>query len=157
MPAKKRNRRTPTVKMSPPELWRFEFIRDAANDDQTDLEELSFSFGLGLSRPSLERLAVEFSIEIKGTLTIQISVVYRAIFEIDMPDAKPEELEQELRFVAANLAPTALYPFARETVATTVAKSGLPPLIPPIINFRTLFDPKTVEFPAVMPIDEAVV
>lgn len=147
MPASKRQPQPEAVlHVSAPELWRFEFIKHEGTSPDFDWENIPLSFNLGLSRFSTEQLGVELSIEIDIPITYVI-VVYRATFEIEMLDSDPDDLERELRVVAAQVAPSTLYPFIRETVTTTSVKAGLPPLVPPIINFRSLFDPTSIDLP----------
>lgn len=74
---------------------------------------------LSFSRPELTDFNPHF-----------LSVPYRAALEIT-DDKSPEEIEQQLRFVAAQIAPSVLYPFIRETVLTTAPKIGLPPVTLP--------------------------
>lgn len=149
MPAKKRKQnKEGLVRISPPQLWAFEFVREDVDNIPEQWVNLPFAFRLGLARPEAKRLDIELLTEIKETPGLRVSVTYRATFEIDASDTGPEALERELRIIAANIAPSALFPFIRETIATASIKAGLPPLLPPIINFQNLFDPDTVELPS---------
>ncbi len=133
---------------SPPELARLSFSRDdaAATSEVDDVPPLLF--GLALSRFALNTLGVELSVEIKDFAPLQIVAAYRCVFAIDV-EGELGDIDQELRTVAAQIGPNALYPFLREVITSTVAKAGLPPLVPPVVNFRGVFSPEEVVLPPV--------
>lgn len=133
------------LKLSAPELWQLSFTRNELSEEFTT-EFPPIVFGLGLNRISPTSLGVELSLELNDFKPLSLRVTYRAVFEI-ADDKSPAEIEQQLRFVAAQIAPTVLYPFIRETVLTTALKAGLPPVLPPIVNFRSVFDPAQVTLP----------
>jgi preprotein translocase subunit SecB len=135
----------PGLKLSTPELWHLSFTRHELNEVFSS-EFPPLLFGLGLNRISSHSLGVELSVEIKDFAPLSLRATYRAVFELaDTVD--PEAVDSQLRFVAAQLGPSALYPFIRETVVTTAQKAGLPPLLPPIVNFRSVFDPNQISLP----------
>lgn len=134
------------VRVSLPELWRLEFVRRDARGSSTEAN-LPFSFELGLNRFSHEQLGVELTVSTDESQPIYLVITYRAVFSAIVRDENGLDMEKEWRHIAAQLAPVVLFPFIRETVATTTMKSGLPPLLPPIINFRNVFDPDEVVVP----------
>jgi preprotein translocase subunit SecB len=145
-PKKKHAHSDAGVRLSAPELWRLEFTRNELIQDFKG-EAPPLLFGLGLNRLANNKIGVELSVEIKDFPPVSMTVSYRAVFELDRADSKGESFEKELKFVAAKLAPTALYPFLRETVAITLVKAGLPPLIAPVVNFASVFDADEVVLP----------
>lgn len=133
------------LKLTAPELWHLSFTRNELSEEFTS-ELPPILFGLGLNRISATALGVELSVELSDFKPLSLRVTYRAVFEIT-DDKAPDEIDQQLRFVAAQIAPSVLYPFIRETVLTTALKAGLPPVLPPIVNFRSVFDPAQVTLP----------
>ncbi len=133
------------LKLSPPELWHLSFTRNELTEEFTS-EPPSIIFGLGLNRISATSLGVELTVELTDFKPLSLRVTYRAVFEIADGET-PDEIDLQLRLVAAQIAPAVLYPFIRETVLTTALKAGLPPVLPPIVNFRSVFDPAQVTLP----------
>jgi Preprotein translocase subunit SecB len=147
MPRKKEKpQREVSLQMSPPELWRFEFVRHEVPPPPA-WEQVPLVLGLGLIRTSAERLLVELSTEIKDVPSFYVHVVYRIAFHTQISDATPGELERELRVVVAQVAPATLYPFIREAVVAAMARAGLPILVLPLVNFRNIVSPKDVTIP----------
>ncbi|MCZ8203391.1 protein-export chaperone SecB [Gemmatimonas sp.] len=133
------------LKVSPPELWQLSFTRHELSEAfSTEFPPLLF--GLGLNRITSHSLGVELSIEIKDFKPLTLRASYRAVFELE-DSVDPNDTDQQLRFVAAQVGPSILYPFIRETVVSTVVKAGLPPLLPPVVNFRSVFDPNQIALP----------
>ena len=145
----------PGLNLSPPELWRLEFSRREGIADGPAADTTSLNFKLGLSRLSVVRLGVELQVELIDAPGVEMKAAYRAVFEIDGAERPAEDIERDLKVVAAHVAPSALYPFLRETLVTTAVKAGLPPVIAPIVNFRRVFDPKEIALPPV-PKDRAM-
>lgn len=133
------------LKLSTPELWHLSFTRHELSEAFSS-EFPPLLFGLGLNRISFRALGVELSVEIKDFAPLSLRATYRSVFEL-ADSVDPHEVDSQLRFVAAQLGPSALYPFIRETVVTTAQKAGLPPLLPPIVNFRSVFDPGQISLP----------
>jgi preprotein translocase subunit SecB len=133
---------------SPPELAKLHFSRDDAAPTSQTNQAPPLLFSLELSRFSTNRLGVELTVEIKDFAPLQILAAYRCVFAIES-DSELGDVEQELRLVAAQIGPSALYPFLREAIASTVAKAGLPAVVPPIVNFRGVFNPDEVVLPPV--------
>jgi preprotein translocase subunit SecB len=133
---------------SPPELWRLSFTRDdaASTTEIDDAPPLLFS--LGLSRFAANSLGVELTVEIKDFAPLHVLATYRCVFVVEV-EGEPGDIDRELRTVAAQIGPNALYPFLREAIASTVAKAGLPPLVPPVVNFRSVFSLQEVTLPPV--------
>lgn len=148
-PRKKQRVSQTTVHISPPELTQLEFKLGEAAGGISSWRELQFELGLRLARLAIDRLGVELEIELKNTAAIACKAAYRATYTLDLSHPNDDRaIERELRNVVMQLGPTTLFPFLRETIATTVAKAGLPPLILPLINLRTMFEEAQIEIPA---------
>lgn len=140
------------LKLSTPELWQLSFTRHELSEAfSTEFPPLLF--GLGLNRISSHSLGVELSVEIKDFKPLALRASYRAVFEL-AESVDTNEIDQQLRFIAAQVGPSILYPFIRETVVSTVVKAGLPPLLPPVVNFRSVFDPDQIALPDIVDSDE---
>ena len=136
----------PGLRLSPPELWRLHFTRHELPQDFSS-EPPPLLFGLGLNRIAENRLGVELSVEIKDFPPLSVSAAYRSVFELDANSGT--DIDEQLRVIAAQVGPAALYPFLRETITSVVMKAGLPPVVPPVVNFRSVFNPKEVALPPV--------
>lgn len=147
MPREKTPDRPPELRLSPPELWRLEFARKEPAGEVDESTELPLVFGLALNRVAVNKLGIELSVELKDFPPLTILVAYRSVFELDSTETGAA-LERDLKHIAAQVGPAALYPYVREAVSSTVARAGLPPLVPPIVNFRNVFDPDEVTLPA---------
>lgn len=133
---------------SPPELARLSFSRnDAVVASEVDAAP-PLLFSLGLSRFALQTLGVELAVEIKDFAPLQILAAYRCVFSLEV-EGELGEVDEDLRMVAAQIGPNALYPFLREVIASTVAKAGMLPLVPPVVNFRTVFSLDEIAVPPV--------
>ena len=146
MPRKKPTAKPAELRLSPPELWRLEFTRNELDGEFSATEHPPLIFGLGLNRISATRLGVELSVELKDFPPLSVMVAYRAVFDVES-SGSPEELERDLRYVAAHIGPSALYPYVREAMSSAIVRAGLPPLVPPIVNFRNVFSADEVNLP----------
>ncbi len=107
--------------------------------------ETPVEFGLSVGDPSSGSLPIRLAVTIDERPAYRLRVVYGAVFR-PTEDAPDENREASWRIVAARLAPTILYPFIRETIATVLQKAGLPALIAPVINFASLLPPEEIVF-----------
>lgn len=105
------------------------------------------NFELGVARPSNVGLDIKLDVSLTHEGVLRAGLTYVGRFLRLEAGAAPRE--EDLRFFAAKIAPTVLYPFIRETLASLVVKTGLPPLILPVLNFGEVFDPNEVEIPPV--------
>jgi preprotein translocase subunit SecB len=138
-----------TAKMTVPLLWRLEFSRKEGFDGELPKEQVPLALGLAVSRVASNRVGVELSVEIVDNPAAKMQVAFRAVFTLVEENATGHDLEESLQIIAAQIAPSALYPYLRETIGTSAMKSGLPNLLLPIINFRDFFDPKEIEVPPI--------
>lgn len=101
-----------------------------------------------MSEPQEDLLTVRLRYRMIDPAVMDIDVAYAVVlrrtekFEFDGDDLTA------WRHVAARLAPVILYPFVRETIATTLQKAGLEGPMPPILDFRRVFDPANIRFAA---------
>lgn len=136
------------VAVSPPELWRLEFERrQPQKGEQLDADEVSINTGIALTRLGPAEIGVEFAFEAPNLPVGRISVAYRAKFKLEATE-EVDDLEETLRSISARLAPSTLYPFVREAVASTFARAGFPPLMLPILDFGKMYSPEEMEVPA---------
>lgn len=81
--------------------------------------------------------------EVVLTLTIEAKDDEETVFLIELQQAGLFHIagyeEQELKAVVGSFCPNILFPYARETIATTVAKGGFPEFILQPINFDALY------------------
>jgi hypothetical protein len=147
MPTKKGKQQSEVpIRVTTPELWQFEFVRNDLSDPKASWDEIPLEFALRITRVAAPAIGAELSLSINDSPLARINVSYRALFEVVLPDASSETIEKELNRVISNLAAPTLYPFIRETVITTVAKAGLQRIGLPIVNFQRLF--QEMELPA---------
>lgn len=110
--------------------------------------DIDSEVGLGVSEPQGDLLTVRFNYKMVDPSVMDIDAAYVVVLR------KTEEFEFEgddlnaWRQIAARLAPVILYPFVRETIATTLQKAGLEGPVPPILDFRNVFDPENIKFTA---------
>lgn len=144
------------VRISPPQLTQLEFKLDKAAESISPWGDVQLEFELRLVRFAIDSLGVELQIELKNVEAIACKAAYRAVFALDLSHLKDDrgDIEREIRTVVTQLGPTTLFPFLRETISTTVAKAGLPPLVLPLLNLRAMFDAAGVEIPA-PPVDNS--
>lgn len=143
------------VRMTPPELHTFIFIKREANAQPDDAPGPALSFSLGLTRLALEAIGIEFTLEIDGLAGTEIKVVYRAQLAVEAEGMPSDKLENELRQAVSYLAPAVLYPYMRETISTAVLKAGMKQIMPPIVNFREIFVDTEVAMPPQLATEEA--
>lgn len=83
------------------------------------------------------------SYEVVLTLTIEAKEEEDIIFLIELQQAGLFHIagyeEEELKAVIGSFCPNILFPFARETIASTVAKGGFPEFLLQPINFDALY------------------
>ncbi len=111
-------------------------------------EGLTIRFQLGLDRPSDDELGVELILRVSHNDILQAEISYRGLFVYTGSDDHPPT-DSVLRSFAARVAPSILYPFIRETLASLVVKTGLPALVLPVLNFEGVFDQEAVVIPTV--------
>jgi preprotein translocase subunit SecB len=110
-----------------------------------DQEQVQLNFGLRMRRVSLNVLGVQLALEVRGVDGLELGISYTAAFSVENADG--DELDRHLRFVAAQLGPSTLYPFLRETVVSLLQKAGLPVVVPPILQLGRMMDPADVKLP----------
>ncbi|MFC1531203.1 protein-export chaperone SecB [Gemmatimonadota bacterium] len=122
------------------------FIRRGGSEDVDDSREVDTKVELGVAAPEGDTLSVRLKLTLDDAPVARISVAYVVTLR------KTEQFRFEgseadaWRNIAARLAPVILYPFLRETVATTLQKSGLPGPVPPILDFRRVFEPSEIKW-----------
>lgn len=127
----------------------FERLGKRPREAETGLE---VRFSLSTRRPTEATLQVRLTLQLVHSEVFEGAVSYIGTFtRTGEPDANGEG---QLRYFAAKVAPTILYPYIRETVTSVVVKSGLPALMLPIINFADVFDLDDVELAPVGGIDD---
>lgn len=130
-----------------PELTEISF-RKLDNLTEGD-SELGFRFNLGLTRFTQSDLGVELSMDLDNAPQLTARIAYRAIFRIMSTPTESDAEERYLRRLGARVAPAVIYPFIRETFVAIFQKALFPPMVPPIINFETVFDLDSVQVPPV--------
>ena len=96
-----------------------------------------------LNLRSSHSVAVDDVHEVVLTLTIEAKDEDETVFLIELQQAGLFHIagyeEDELKAVVGSFCPNILFPYARETIATTVSKGGFPEFILQPINFDALF------------------
>ncbi len=96
-----------------------------------------------LNLRSAHTAATENSHEVVLTLTIEAKEKEETVFLIELQQAGLFHIagyeEDELKAVVGSFCPNILFPYARETIANTVAKGGFPEFILQPINFDALY------------------
>jgi preprotein translocase subunit SecB len=108
--------------------------------------EIESEVGLGVSEPQGDLLTVRLNYKMVDASVMDIDAAYVVVLRrTEQFEFEGDELTA-WRHVAARLAPVILYPFVRETIATTLQKAGLEGPMPPILDFRRVFDPESIKF-----------
>ena len=129
-----------------PELTRVLFARDPSVVPPEDYE-YELKFNLGMVRPHARHLVVELNAVISNvpwTLRNQIVVSYRTHYLI-RGRTSPAAGEAIVLDLARRIAPSALFPFIRETVHSITSKAGSA-LMLPMVDWGTAF-PADLEMP----------
>jgi len=81
--------------------------------------------------------------EVSLTVSVHATLEERTLYMIEVDQAGIFTIQgyadDELKRLAGTYCPATLFPYARETIASTVSKGGLPPLTLQPINFDALF------------------
>lgn len=122
----------------------FERLGPLSPGDDAALEA---NFSLQLGRPTEHSLSVDLSVEVEHPGVMKASVTYTAVFaQTSFLPGDRDPAEVWTQFAARN-APLVLYPYVRETMTMLTTKSGLPPFVPPILDFSRVFDPAVIQLP----------
>jgi preprotein translocase subunit SecB len=141
----------PRISMEAPHLWSLEFQRSTGAVDPKSLSDLPIQLSFSLNRIAGEKLGVEFIVETPRTegLGLSFRIAYRAVFTFEgelPPDFDPD---REFQHVVGHVATSALYPYVRQTIHSTASRAGIERFVLPVVNFRDLIDPSTLEIPKV--------
>lgn len=110
--------------------------------------DIESEVSLGVSEPQGDRLTVRLSYRMIDPGVMDIDVAYAVVLRRTGSFKFDGDELTAWRHVAARLAPVIVYPFVRETIATTLQKAGLEGPMPPILDFRQVFDPENIRFAA---------
>ena len=126
-------------------LLRVEYSR--LRDSPKGRVSAEISFGLGATGLPKNHFQVDLSVSASVPEVFSGEVTYSARFG-PSPIEDDQELisEKEIREFVAQVAPTVIYPYARQTLTDMVEKSGLPAFFLPVMNFRDIFDPSQLDF-----------
>lgn len=133
--------------LSGPFLSEFTFRRKAEPTEEVSHELSRLEFKVNLTRFPGHRLLVELAMSIEQIPGLEARAAFRSLFEIGSASMDAAQEEENIRLVGARLGPAVMFPFIREMVVSATQKAGIPPLVPPIINFTTIFDPAQVNVP----------
>lgn len=106
--------------------------------------QVDIHVGLGVVPPHQDTIQVRLEMKVLGESFMRVETAWivelckTAHFEFDGTE------DEAWRHIAARLAPVLLYPFVRETIVSTLKKAGLDGPIPPILDFRRVFDPDSI-------------
>lgn len=96
-----------------------------------------------LNLRSSHTVAAENAHEVVLTLTIEAKEGEEVVFLIELAQAGVFHItgysEEEVKAVVGSFCPNILFPYARETIATTVQKGGFPEFLLQPINFDALY------------------
>jgi preprotein translocase subunit SecB len=129
----------------PPELWGATFNRHDPEIKVEEPTETQLAFDLALSRISKTDLGVQLGVEVQGVPQLELRATFRAIFRYT--GTTPDQVEAGFRQIGAHVAPTVIYPYARECLSSLLSKAGITGVQFPIMNFATFFDPAEVNLP----------
>ncbi len=131
------------VLISPPALARMDF--DFGGVGMAEDTPTSTEYELSIHRFAHLTAGVEFSASIVDVPELRLSATYRMVFTLAPESPEAQQPETAFQQIAARLAPLAMYPFLRETLASAAMKAGLPPIILPIQNVGALFKADDIE------------
>lgn len=110
--------------------------------------QVDIQVGLGVVPPERDTILVRLEMKVRDESFMRIETAWvvelckTSSFEFNGTE------EEAWRHIAARLAPVLLYPFVRETIVSTLKKAGLDEPIPPILDFRQVFDPDSISLAA---------
>lgn len=128
-----------------PQLHTLEFRRESQEDSTST--EYETEFILGLNRFGFLRLGVEFGVTVEGIEGLHAQTTFRMVFTLKPESPEAKDPVKAFQGVAARLAPVAMYPWVRETLASIAMKAGVPNLVLPIRNVGGLWNPAEIEIP----------
>lgn len=132
--------------VSPPLLAELVFSSKSGRDPEKPPE---FQINFGLVRLSASRISLLVAFD-HDSEDVKLRVVFRADFEATSEDE--DERIRVFQHTAARVGPSVLFPFIRETVASTLAKAGFgDSLVPPLMDPRRVPEPDTFVIPPVKP------
>lgn len=149
--AKKANPTTKTVRariLLGPDLRELEFRReDAPPAESAKDAPVEMEFDIAIGRVTKTALQVELQVKLNGHEGITAKVAYRAILDLFDDIDGEANLDRELRILGARTAPSLIFPFIREAVASVSRKSDGKSVVLPIVNFAAVLDLESVEIP----------
>ncbi len=107
-----------------------------------------FQFGMQLYRYSFSLLGVDFTVTEIDNSDLTCSVTYHVVFEIEDGSPESHQMDRALRMLAAQVAPTTLYPFCREALVSMANRAGLTEFVLPVTNVGALWTPEGIDLPA---------
>lgn len=136
------------LQVSSPEIWRLNFERHDEFEGGTDAK---FRLDLLVYRPAEDRVLVELVAESDEASTATFNVSYRTTLTVQPEPGKAGELDYDevLKNIASQIGPVVVYPYIRETISSVSAKSGLKPIVLPVMNVGAMFDPASLVLPPV--------
>lgn len=113
-----------------------------------DRIQSTVNFGLALEwvEPG-KALGAEFSATMDAEDIFRVHVVFRTVLRPSaqaLANVVEEKTPKYWETIGARVAPTVLFPFVRETIATATARAGIPSAILPIVFPGQLFDPDKI-------------
>ncbi len=128
--------------------------------DKKDVGEAGVAFDFNALRPAPDQVAVMLSLEVVEPDVAVIQVQAGTILTVTFPEIPPENTEEALADMAAQIGPVVIYPYLRELVADLTRRAGFKALTLPIYQIGSYFsiDPVTLKLEAASetPSDEPV-
>ena len=122
------------------------FMREGQPDPGGPARPVDIQVQLSVSEPEGESLSVRVGLRMKDPSVMSIDAAYIVVLRMTDQFLFEGSVEEEWKKIASRLAPVILYPFLRETIASTLQKAGLEVPMTPILDFRRVFDPDQIRF-----------
>lgn len=104
---------------------------------------------LRVQRPKVDTVAVELVVESGESDGADFSISCRVAITVEPTSDDELDHDAVLRGVAARIGPVVVYPYIREFLSTLSQRSGMQPIVLPVMNIGLMFDPESVELPPV--------
>ncbi len=134
------------VLISSPRLYRITFARES-EEEIPEAAEGRIEFKLNLERHAPLQLGIEFGVGIEDVPGIEANVLFRMTCTLAEGSPEAKDPETAFRQAAARLAPTVMYPYVREALASLAQKAQIPSFVLPIVNFGRVYQAESISVP----------
>jgi preprotein translocase subunit SecB len=136
-----------SLRLGIPEIRRALFERIA---DQVEGEaEYEYRLDLSVNRSGRNRVVVELTAESHDSNAVEFRVTCRLGMEVHPVEEADQDFDYDtvLRDVSVRIGPVVAYPYIRELISNLSQRSGIDPVVLPVMNMGAVFDPASMVLP----------